>query len=205
MDDDTLSAVRAVVRGEADEADARFRGEIIPRAYCALYEAADAADRDLWLMSLANWSLTKSWAWEALVEILRAYRARREPVPAVLSEWAETVALGEREPCRVGRGRPNNDERDLRILAAVRVLRKSGLSEWKAFEVVADALSEPGKSFEPESVRSAVRKLQRMRLFKGQYKAADRAHRGACDPQKKRRSCQKQPTVVGLKCAINAG
>ena len=56
MDDDTLSAVRAVVRGEAD---ARFRGEIIPRAYCALYEAADAAARDLLLVSLANWSLTK--------------------------------------------------------------------------------------------------------------------------------------------------
>ena len=171
MDDATLSAARVVVRGDAGEADARFRDGIIPRAYCALYEAADAARRDLLLASLANWSLTKSWAWEALVEILRAHRARREPVPAVLSEWAEAVALGERQPCCRRRGRPNNDERDLRFLAGVQVLRKRGLSEWKAFEVVADALSEPGKSFEPESVRSAVRKLQRMRPFKGQYKA----------------------------------
>ena len=105
MDDDTLSAARAVVRGEAGEVDARFLGEIIPRVYCAYYEAADAAARDLLLASLSNWSLIKSWAWEALLEILRAHRARREPVPAVLSEWVETVALGERKPCRGRRGR----------------------------------------------------------------------------------------------------
>ena len=36
----------------------------------AHYEAANSGERDKWLVSLSNWSLTRSWAWDALLAIL---------------------------------------------------------------------------------------------------------------------------------------
>ena len=56
----------------------------------AYYEAANSGERDKLLEGLSNWSLTRSWAWDALLAILGgASSARRSS--AALADGLDAI------------------------------------------------------------------------------------------------------------------
>ena len=117
-------------------------------------------ERDVLLMSYLNWSFTKSWAFTGLERLLSVLLERGEPIPKGLQLWANTVASGRRKlPPK--RGRPNDDDRDERIIHAVRILRhQHGYSREAAINEIAEALN-----LQVESIQSILRKMAKAEPF----------------------------------------
>ena len=130
----------------------------------ARWHHADPMEQELWLASWANWSFTKRWAWDALQRLLRDLREKREPVPPLLSEWAQGVALGDRKHPRLRRGRPSDEDRDMRINVVVRVLANHhGRSHEAACKEVGEVVS-----LSTEAVKSICRRVRHAHPFPGQ-------------------------------------
>lgn len=139
--------LRAFVRGELvglsdDVADLQLR----------LTESID----EITLMSWINWSHTRPWAWNALQRRLRWLDENEQPIPRPLQLWAIGVASGRCKPPR----RNRNDDRDFRIVAAVRVLTRDFGSQRAACREVAEAVS---LSF--EAVQDIVRNQKKATPF----------------------------------------
>ena len=116
--------------------------------------------RDTLIASYSNWAFSKGWAWEGLRRLLTVLLERREPIPELLQFWAYHAASGQRKPPGQGRGRPDEAERNARIMRALRVLRQHGYTREAAMQEIAIMLH---LSF--EAVRSAVRRVERDRPF----------------------------------------
>jgi hypothetical protein len=117
-------------------------------------------ERIVLIASYMNWSHTRPWAWAGLQRLLRVLRERREPIPELLTDWALNVASSTPWPRR-GRGRPREDERDGRVLYALSLLRRDGLTKEKAIEKIACALPD----VDYDGVRSIVRKMAKAAPF----------------------------------------
>ena len=117
--------------------------------------------RTILLASYSNWAVTKPWAWEGLRRLLKVLLDRREPIPEILQWWANAYAAGTRKPPGQRRGRPENSERNNRLMHAMRILRNDGHTRDDAIDKIAQALD---VSF--ETVRSVVRKVEHDRPFR---------------------------------------
>ena len=116
--------------------------------------------RDALLSSYSNWAFTKLWAWEGLERLLSILLERREPIPPTLALWAYTAASRQRKPPD-RRGRPDEAERNARIVHALGVLRhEHGYKREPAMKEIAGALV---VSF--DAVRSAVRTVEKAEPF----------------------------------------
>ena len=144
MDEELRAFVRGELEGLSDDvADLQLR----------LTESIDK----ITLMSWINWSHTRPWAWNALQRRLRWLDENDQPIPRPLQMWAIGVASGRCKPPRHNR----NDDRDFRIVAAVRVLMREGHSQRAACREVEDAVP---LTF--EAVQSVVRKHERETPFR---------------------------------------
>ena len=120
----------------------------------AHYEAANSGERDKLLVSLSNWSLTRSWAWDALLAILRGHRERGELVPPLLADWTQLVALGKLERPRDGRRASMG--RDLVAVVLFGFLRDRDWGITEAQNEVAKAFPELGSN--GDAVRKIIEK-----------------------------------------------
>ena len=94
------------------------------------------------------------WARDGLRGLLSELLENGEPVPALLGAWGlQQYVQGDPAPKR---GRPEESERDFRVLAVFMVLLEQGYSREAARGVIADSMS-----YETETVRSIIRKLER--------------------------------------------
>ena len=124
---------------------------------------ADAVDpdlpnyraRDLLVWGYSNWAFSKPWAWEGLRRLLDTLLERREPIPAPLQRWALAVASGRRKPPGTGRGRPDEGERNARIIHAFRVLQNQGYTQAQAINKIADVVCR-----DSETVSSVIKKVK---------------------------------------------
>lgn len=115
------------------------------------------------LVFYCTWFTVKPWAWEGLRRLLETLMERREPIPVALQRWATFNAIGRiRPPTRVGP--PNKDDRDLRIFAYFRSLRRRGYGVEEAYEKIAAAIDQQPQSVRsartPKSVRSVILKVR---------------------------------------------
>ena len=102
------------------------------------------------------WSHTKPWAMEGLRNLLREFLDNREPVPELLSLWAlRQYARGDPKPKW---GRPEEADRDSLVWDVFTMLRKHAYSRQAAFNFIAEKIG-----YEPETVRSVIRKRERER------------------------------------------
>ena len=143
-------------------------GEIGPGSRAEImigvWRQADPAQQELWIASLMNWSMSKRWAWDALKRLLRDLRQKREPLPRLLSEWAQAVAAGDRRTPGQGRGRPSDEDRDFRIWIVVRVLvHEQGKSQAAAHKEVSAAL--PHENLSPGGIKSICQRMRVARPF----------------------------------------
>ena len=127
----------------------------------AHYEAANSGERDKWLVSLSNWSLTRSWAWDALLAILGGHRARGEVAPPLLTDWTQLVALRALERPRDGRRASMG--RDLMAEVLFDFFRDRGLGITEAQNKAAEAFRELGSS--GDAVRKIIEKRNADRPF----------------------------------------
>ena len=102
-----------------------------------------------------DWALTKIWAWEGLVKLTSRFMDRREPIPRPLVNWSLQVATGKLQSPDL-RGRPEEDNRNDRIVYAHRLLRADGLTAHEATERIALVIFRS-----PESVKSAIHKVKK--------------------------------------------
>lgn len=114
--------------------------------------------RTILLGSYVNWSHTKQWAREGLRQLLAELLKRREPIPEILQTWAFHTAANAEATRRPGR--QEKSDRNARIMAALRLLHKSGHSQEDAMYTVAEALD-----VDYETIRSVVRKVKNDRPF----------------------------------------
>ena len=113
-------------------------------------------ERDVLISCYSNWAFTKPWAWEGLRRLLETLMERREPIPEALQCWANAAASGQRKPPGTGRGRPQEGERNARIMHAFRVLQSPmGCTQEQAIDLIADAVY-----LSPDGVRSVIRKVR---------------------------------------------
>ena len=132
--------------------------------FAAGYEGAYLGERDRWLESLSNWSLTRPWAWGALLAILRGHRERGELVPPLLEEWSQQVALGERKEPGRGKGKARTDiTRHLRMEALLAFYKSRGTNLTEARDRVAKEFQELGSG--GEAVRRALERYRADRPF----------------------------------------
>ena len=97
---------------------------------------------------------TKPWAREGLRRLLRELLAKGEPVPGMLISWAvHQFAWGEPAPRR---GRPEDSDRNFRVLAVFEVLRAEQYTREAAMALIAEHLV-----CEPETIRSIIRNLEK--------------------------------------------
>ena len=90
------------------------------------------------------------FAYEALCRLNRCLHEHREPIPALLGEWASyTLAYG---PPKQRRGPKSHEVRNYRIEHAFRILRHHGNSEGKAIKFI-----EQHTNLTREGVRTIVR------------------------------------------------
>ena len=122
-------------------------------------EASDSShpgftSRWTFLAIYINLADTNPWAREGLRGLLRELLENGEPVPALLGAWGlQQYVQGDPAPRR---GRPEESERDFRVLAVFKVLLEQGYSREAAMGVIADQMF-----CEPETVRSIIRKLEK--------------------------------------------
>ena len=128
--------------------------------YLAQYNAATTQEQILMIASLLNWSHTKKWAWDTLIDIVE-----HVPIlPSILKDYFVLPAL--RGDLKVpSRGRPPKDERDILIAARVKVLTKYyAYSESEALKVTSKRIK-----ISVERIHSICqKKLKKMHPFKKQ-------------------------------------
>ena len=94
----------------------------------------------------------------------RPTREDGSAVPPLLSEWAQEVALGDRKHPGLRRGRPSDEDRDMRINVVVRVLANHhGRSHEAACKEVGEFVS-----LSTEAVKSICRRVRHAHPFPGQ-------------------------------------
>ena len=104
-----------------------------------------------WLAGYIYLADTEPWARDGLCRLLRELLENGEPVPALLGVWALLqYAQGDPAPKR---GRPEDSERDFRVLAVYTLLRFNEYSREDAMGLIADRMF-----YAPETVRSIIRK-----------------------------------------------
>ena len=122
-------------------------------------EASDSShpgftSRWMYLAMYIDMADTKPWARDGLRGLLRELLENGEPVPGMLILWGlQQYVQGDPAPRR---GRPEESERDFRVLAGFMVLLEQGYSREAAMGVIADLMS-----YETETIRSIIRKLER--------------------------------------------
>ena len=127
-------------------------------------EASDSShsgdpDRLTWLAMYIDMADTKPWARDGLRGLLQEVLENGEPVPDLLSCWVHhQYAQGDPAPRR---GRPEDAERDFRVLAVFTLLWVEDYSREAAMDKIADLMS-----CEPETVRSIIRKYSRYLPFR---------------------------------------
>ena len=127
----------------------------------AMWHHGNPTDQEFWIASWMNWSFTKRWAWNALQRLLRELREKRQPVPPLLTAWAHEVAIGDRAHPQLRRGRPSDDDRDMRINLVVRVLeRHQGRSHAAACKEVGEVVA-----MSTAAIKSICRRVLTARPF----------------------------------------
>ena len=127
-------------------------------------EASDSNDRGYpawwpWLAMYIDLADTKPWAREGLRGLLRELLEKGEPVPGMLISWAvHQFAWGEPAPRR---GRPEDSERNVRVLVVFMWLQIEGYHRDEAMGVIADQMV-----CDPETVRSIIRKFEKHPPFR---------------------------------------
>ncbi len=129
----------------------------IPPNQCYAEEPHCLVRHDL-LVWYMEWALTKIWAWEGLVNLISRLLERRERVPKILVGWSLWVTVGKLQKPKT-RGRPENDDRNDRIVYGHRLLRADGLTGEEAIERIAEVLY-----LSPDAVRAAIQKVKKDRL-----------------------------------------
>ena len=97
-------------------------------------------------------------------KLLGELQRRKEPVPEILHEWANAVALGQLP--RPGSGRKSEWERNGRMVFVLRTLRGRGYSWEEAINRTADWMY-----LTPDAVKVAERNYERDRPFKVKKRA----------------------------------
>ena len=156
----------AFLRGEVDDFPATKAG-LLPWYWDRTPADAMSADfpgyreRDVTLAAWINLAHRHRWAWDGLRSLYRHLRATGEPIPPLLHDWFDrSVFVGNNEPPDKGRGRTENADRDMRITAVFRTLRRAGVTRSGAYTEIGKA-----SNLSPEAVRSVVAKWEHARPF----------------------------------------
>ena len=97
---------------------------------------------------------TKPWAREGLRRLLRELLEKDGPIPDPLVRWVlHQFARGDPAPRR---GRPEESDRNFRVLAVFEVLRAEQYTREAAMALIAEHLV-----CEPETIRSIIRNLEK--------------------------------------------
>ena len=116
----------------------------------------------------SNWAYTKPWAWEGLRRLLDMLLERHAPIPGLLQRWANQAASRQRLPPNRS-GAPEKDDRNDRIVHALRVLLERRLTVEKAISEIASVFpssdpmsSDPmsSETMSSETIRSVIRKVR---------------------------------------------
>ena len=100
------------------------------------------------------------WAWDGLCDLLRRMFENGEPIPELLGTWGCYQLIKGGRPRK--RGRPEEFDRDLRVVAVFIFLKDHGWTRQGAFDHIADLTD-----YSPDNIRSIVIKLEK-RLPSGQ-------------------------------------
>ncbi len=111
-------------------------------------------DRWTLLRNYIDTAKTERWAWDALYSLLSEMMENGEPVHELLGVWGLYQFTKGGRPRK--RGRPQELDRDLRVLAVFRFLRRHGWTRQGAFDYIADLTD-----YSPDNIRSIVIKLEK--------------------------------------------
>ena len=106
-------------------------------------------ERMEWLALAIVLTQWKPWAREGLLEFHRALLADGEPVPTLLEGWVQDQSAQRKR----GPGRPEEVNRDLRVLVGFTSLSDEGHTRNEAIDIIADCMN-----YSPETIRSIIHK-----------------------------------------------
>ncbi len=120
----------------------------------------DIYERNMQLTGYLTLAPARRWAWDGLKQLHKVLMERGEPIPVLLQDHINEAYHGLLKrpinPNRSPQFAPK-DNRDYRIMRAVRALRKRGSTREQAILDVAEATGMPSGTFE-----SAVGKMERL-------------------------------------------